>query len=136
MKKIIILFTVLIFPGLIFAQTLINKRDNNTVLESAYDLSAAADTSFVWYTLNPWDAWSITVTWESLTGSGTLYLETSEDNSVWTPYTDYTAITLGGASDSCINFNDWFFVHKYGRWRLDNGTISAGTAVINIRKKY
>ena len=133
MKKCI-LFMVL---GLAFlggmAQTEVYRGQLTTVVDSLAPATISGTDTTIYVkmpaTFSP--TWMATVTWSTITGSGTCALVTSYKGVLWEAYTGSPSVTLTGANNT-YKYEDYMFSDVYLGFKITKGTISAGKVVVKI----
>ena len=135
MKRI---FLALAFVGAFLvgtAQTEISKGEIYTVIDSL-DLSTITGTDTTIYVRFPVmysGDWSTRITWEDVTGSGTIALYAAHKTG-WEAYNSEPSATVTGASGSYA-FEDDRMAWRYLGWKITVNTISAGKLTATVLLK-
>jgi hypothetical protein len=97
-------------------------------------LSGSDTTIYVMMPVQYSPVWSATVTWTTITGSGTCAIYTAHNTSFWEPYNTSPSVTLTGVNNTYV-FEDSMFSGKYLGFLITKGTISGGAVTVTLLLK-
>jgi len=134
MKRIILTLTLAVFCLTGFSQ--VDRGEVVTVVNALApaSLSGTDTTIYVTMPVQYSPVWSATVTWTTITGSGTCAIYTAHNTSYWEPYNTSPSVTLTGVNNTYV-FEDSMFSGRYLGFLITKGSISAGTVTITILLK-
>lgn len=136
MKRLILTLTLAIFCLIGFSQTNAYRGEVITVVNALApaSLTGADTTIYVTMPVQYSPAWSATVTWTTITGSGTCAIMTAHSTTYWEAYNSSPSVTLTTGNDTYI-FEDDMFAERYLGFKITKGTISAGTVTVTLLLK-
>ena len=114
------------------SQTNVVRGEVQTVITLAPASISGTDTTiYVTFPVQYSPVWNTTVTWTTITGSGTLALYMCNNTSYWEVYNTSPSVTLTGANNTYV-FEDSMFSGRYLAFLITKGSISDGTVTVTI----